>query len=411
MPRRRSLFLVLLALAVGFGGGLVVAWSDTLPNPLSGRPAWAARDFRPFWEAWRLVDKEYVDREAVDRQRMMRGAIAGMIDSLGDTEHSKYLSPEEVARLEDELAGELEGIGVRVGLRRRRPTVVWVMPDSPAQKSGARTGDVLLEVDGKDVHDRPLDQIVDMVVGRAGTEVRLAVAREGRAEPVELRITRARLELPDVTWHMLPGRPVAHLAIQSFGDKADEQLRQALAGAKAAGARGLIVDVRANPGGLRDQAVAVTSEFLKGGNVFLEQDARGTRTPVPVRPGGTATEIPVVVLIDEGTASSAEIFAGSLQDHGRAKLVGAKTFGTGTVLQPFDLSDGSQVLLAVAQWLTPNGRQIWHKGVAPDVAVALSEGATLIVPEESESLTAAALAASDDLQLLKALDLLGGEMR
>ena len=205
---------------------------------------------------------------------------------------------------------------------------------------------------------------------------------------------------------MLPGTKVAHLAILSFGEHASEQLKEALRAVRGQGARELIVDVRVNPGGLKEQAVKVTSEFLTEGNVFIEKDAQGRQTPVPVIPGGTATDLPMVVLVDGGTASSAEIFAGALQDHGRAKLVGARTFGTGTVLQEFTLSDGSAILLAVAQWLTPNGRQIWHKGIEPDVTVVLEDEAEILLPEAEGNLTAAALAKSKDRQLLTALKLL-----
>src|SRR5262249_25065336 len=154
-----------------------------------------------------------------------------------------------------------------------------------------------------------------------------------------------KITLPDVSWHMLPGTAIAHVAILEFGQPADEQLKDALREAQAQGAKGLILDVRGNPGGLKDQAVAVTSEFLAEGNVFIEQDADGHQTPVPVTAGGTALDIPVVVLIDTGTASSAEIFAGALQDHKRGELVGTKTFGTGTVLRPYLLKDRSAVLL------------------------------------------------------------------
>src|SRR5262249_8523499 len=168
----------------------------------------------------------------------------------------------------------------------------------------------------------------------------------------------AKVEVPSVSWHMLPGVPVAHLAIESFGDQTDTQVKAAVADARKHGARGLLLDLRGNPGGLKKQAVEVTSEFLKHGIVFIEQDAQGRRQEVPVIAGGVATEIPVVVLTDEGTASSAEIFAGAVQDHKRGKLVGTHTFGTGTVLEPFPLSDGSAVLLAVAEWLTPSGQVI-----------------------------------------------------
>jgi len=169
--------------------------------------------------------------------------------------------------------------------------------------------------------------------------------------------------------------------------------------------------VRGNPGGLREQAVAVTAEFLdKGQVIFIQQDAQ-RREEVHAKNGGLDPTIPLCVLIDEGTASSAEIFAGALQDHGRGKLVGTRTFGTGTVLRPFELSDGSAVLLAVAEWLTPKGRKIWHQGIAPDVEVALPRGATILMPESGEPLTAEMLARTEDKQLLKAVEVLRVQMR
>jgi carboxyl-terminal processing protease len=209
---------------------------------------------------------------------------------------------------------------------------------------------------------------------------------------------------------MLPGTHVAHVAIYDFGVHADDQLRGAVKDARASGARGLLVDVRADPGGLKDQAVAVTSEFLKDGNVFIERDAQGHETAIPVHPGGVATDIPTVVLIDKGTASSAEIFAGALQDYGRAKLVGMTTFGTGTVLKSFSLSDGSAVLLAVIEWLTPKERQIWHHGVVPDKEVALPEGAPLLLPDDEPNLDAKTLEQAEDKQLLAGLKILEEEM-
>ena len=246
---------------------------------------------------------------------------------------------------------------------------------------------------------------MEKVRGQAGTEVQLRVLRDGR-QAVEVPITRGKVEVPDVSWHMLPGDSFAHVLIQSFGDKADEQLRAALKEAQEQGAKGVLLDLRGNPGGLKDQAVKVTSEFLKDGDVFIDQDAHGNRTAVPVVAGGTAIDTPICVLIDGGTASAAEISAGALQDYERGKLVGEPTFGTGTVLQPFELSDGSEVLLATSEWLTPKGRQIWHKGITPDVEVALPEGASILLPEMEEGMDAAAFQHNDDTQLHKALEII-----
>jgi carboxyl-terminal processing protease len=401
---RRSPLTVYFALLLGLGLGILLDRSDLLPGSL-GRDIPGLKP--TFGEAWRIVEKHYVDRDRIHPERMTEGAIEGMLASLGDLGHTTYVTKQELQDLQRGLEGNLEGIGARISVRKGRPTIVQALPDSPAQKVGLRAGDVLSEVDGKTVANLSLDQIVQRVRGPAGSVVQLRILRGSDPKPLDLSVTRAKVEVPDVTWHILPGVPIAHVAIRSFGQNADEQLRQAVEEARQAGVKGLIVDVRANPGGLRDQAVAVTSEFLKAGEiVFIEQDAQGNRTEVPVKPGGIVPDIPLCVLIDEGTASSAEIFAGALQDYGRAKLVGTRTFGTGTVLRPFELSDGSAVILAVDEWYTPKGRQIWHKGIEPDVAVSLPTDAEFLMPWAEGNLDSESLQKSSDKQLLEALEVL-----
>jgi carboxyl-terminal processing protease len=405
----KALGIVLLVLCA-FAAGSMAERFGLLPGG-TDEPPGVRETFRPFWESWRLADAYYVDREALQPVRMTRGAIRGMLASLGDVGHTGYLSPEELRELQAGLKGEFEGIGAHMTVRKKRPTVMDVIPKSPAQAAGLKAGDVFLEVNGKPVSDLPLDRIVQMVRGPAGTPVTLRVLREGRDEPLTLTIRRGKVEVPSVSWRRLPGEPVAHLAIHAFGEHTDKELKEAVRALRAAGLRGAVIDVRGNPGGLKDQAVAVTSAFLKGGDVFIEQDAQGRQTAVPVIKGGAATELPLVVLIDEGTASSAEIFAGAIQDHERGKLVGARTFGTGTVLEPFRLSDGGALMLAIAQWLTPKGRQIWHRGITPDFKVELPEGAIPLLPETEGELTAEALRKSQDHQLLKALAVLKGQLR
>ncbi|HYT90218.1 MAG TPA: S41 family peptidase [Gemmataceae bacterium] len=408
-PRLRPLLLYILAFAA-FGTGVLAERSGWLPGSRP-TPAELGQTFRPFWEAWNLASDRYVDRSAIDPQRMTRGAIRGMLAALGDFGHTTYLTPEELRKLEEGLKGELEGIGATLTIRKRRPTVMQVLPNSPARAAGLRPGDVFLEVNAKPVSDLSLDRIVTMVRGPAGTTVSIRLHREGEANPIDLQITRARVDVAEVTWQRLEGEPIAHVAVRGFGRHTDTQLKSALRELRRLGVKGLLLDFRGNPGGLKEQAIAVSSEFLKSGDVFLEEDARGQRKAIPVRPGGEATEVPLVVLIDEGTASSAEIFAGAIQDHGRGKLVGTRTFGTGTVLQPFGLSDGSAVLLATAQWLTPTGLKIWHQGISPDIEVALPESATVLLPNGEPELSTAALARTDDAQFLKGLAILRKQLR
>jgi carboxyl-terminal processing protease len=209
-----------------------------------------------------------------------------------------------------------------------------------------------------------------------------------------------------VIWQRLPGTTVAHVRIAAFSQGVSQDLQKALSDIRQQGMTGILLDLRNDPGGLLDEATNTASQFLNSGNVLEEKNAQGQVQPVPVKPKGTVTSVPMVILINGGTASAAEIVAGALQDAHRATLVGETTFGTGTVLEEFRLSDGSALLLATEEWLTPNGRVIWHQGIAPDVAVSLPAGVESLFPEAEREMTTAQLQASGDEQLLRALNLL-----
>jgi carboxyl-terminal processing protease len=218
-------------------------------------------------------------------------------------------------------------------------------------------------------------------------------------------MVRASVKMHEVTWHTLPGTTIAHVRLASFDNGVTKDLRSSLEEIQQAGLHGVILDLRNNPGGLLDEAVGVASQFLADGVVLRAKDGKGKISPVPVEKGGVATNFPMVVLINEGSASAAEIVAGALQDNHRAQLVGQTSFGTGTVLQEFRLSDGSALLLAVEEWLTPNGQSFWHKGVTPDFPVILPTTATPLFPGAERSLTAKEFEASEDRQLMDALRL------
>jgi carboxyl-terminal processing protease len=336
---------------------------------------------------------------------MTHGAIRGMLASLGDVGHTTYLTKDEVQRLQENLKGELYGIGASIGIRKQRPTIIYTLPKSPARAAGLKPGDVVQQVDGKDVQTLSLQQLVQLIRGSAGTKVHLKVLRANPTQLIDLDIDRAHVDVPDVAWQMLPGAPIAHVAIRNFGEHTDEQLRAALEAARKEGAKALMLDVRGNLGGLKEQAVKVTSEFLKPDEVvFIQKDAKGQTQSVRSEKDGVAQDMPLCVLVDEVTASSSEILAGAIQDHERGKLIGTRTFGTGTVLGQFPLSDGSALLLAISEWLTPKGRQIWHKGITPDIEVSLPQDAALVMPESETKLTADGLRHSKDTQLLKAIE-------
>jgi carboxyl-terminal processing protease len=403
--RIRTITLPLVVLA--FLGGIFVERFGIMPGSRAYIPAHLGQTFDPFWEAWKLVEQHYVDRDAVQPKKMTHGAIEGMLSSLGDYGHTTFLTREELEQLKASLKGNLQGIGARMTVRKQQPTIMHTMPGSPARMADLRPGDVLLEVDGKSVSGLPLSRVAEKVRGVPGTTVALRVARDvkGKKEVLSFHIVRARVEVPAVIARVFQDVPIAHIAIHEFGEQADAQLKAAVEAARKGGAKALIVDLRGNQGGLKDQAVAVTSEFLKDGVVFIEENAEGRREAIAVEPGGVATDLPLVLLIDEGSASSSEIFAGAIQDHHRGKLVGTTTFGTGTVLQGFVLSDESVVMLAVAKWLTPDGRQIWHHGITPDVEMPLPPGAAILLPDDEADLTVARVSKSEDLQLRRALDI------
>ena len=301
------------------------------------------------------------------------------------------------------MQGAFEGIGAQVQSKDGRVVIVAPFDGSPAQKAGLRAGDAILKVNGNDMTGLSLEQVVGQILGPAGSQVTVTILKATTGQTVELTLTRARITVNNVTWQKLPGTTIAHLRIAGFSDAVSRNLRQALSEMQQQGVTGIILDLRNNPGGLLSEAVGTTSQFLSSGDVLLEKDAQGTVTHVNVHSGGAATAIPLVVLVNNGSASASEIVAGALQDAKRATLIGDTTFGTGTVLQEFSLSDGSALMLAIQEWLTPNGRVIWHKGITPDQTVTVPATANTLTPESERDLTAAQLQASDDQQLLRAL--------
>ena len=363
-------------------------------------------NFRLMEEAWSTIEKFYVDRSAIKPQLITYGAISGMIDVLGDTGHSRFLTPERVAQERNFERGNLEGIGAEVQMKNNQVVIVAPLDDSPAQRAGLKPGDIILKVNGEEVSGLPLDVAVGRILGPAGSPVTLTILdpRTGRTEDVSL--VRARIVLRSVDWHRLPGTTVAHVRMMTFSKGAGENLRKALLEVRKEGLTGLVLDLRNNPGGLLNEAVTAASQFLESGNVVLEKNAIGKVAAIPVTPGGAAQSLPLVVLVNGGTSSAAEIVAGALQDARRARLVGEKTFGTGTVLRMFPLSDGSALLLAIEEWLTPAGHVIWHHGITPDLVIALPPEVSLLLPEKERAMTPEGLRQSGDVQLLRALELL-----
>ena len=401
-----AIFVLALVFSSGVGSGIIVDRQISRMTTQADTQQDQGLNYSLIQEAWKTINQVYVDRTAVNQQNLTYGAISGMVTALGDTGHSTFLTPDMVKSEHNFTQGEFEGIGALLEMRNGRATIVTPFDGSPAQKAGVKPGDVILKVDGKDVSGQSLTQIVDQVLGPAGTQVTLTLQDPNTGTTRDVTITRAKIQIHNVTWHMLPGTTLAHVRVAAFSDGVTADLKKALQDAKAQGATGIILDLRNDPGGLLSEAVSVASQFLADGNVMLEKNAQDQIKPLPVEKGGVATEIPMVVLINNGTASAAEIVSGALQDAKRATLIGETTFGTGTVLNEFPLSDGSSLLLATEEWLTPNGKSFWHKGIQPDIQVSLPANVSPLIPEQEQGMTAQQIQDSQDTQLLKGIQTL-----
>lgn len=368
----------------------------------------SAADLQLIEQAWQTIHEKYVDAKHLDDQALAYGAIRGMTDAVGDEGHTSFLTADEARAVDESLSGSFVGIGVQVSGQTNDIVIASIIPGTPAEEAGLRRGDRIVAVDGKTVEGETIDAVVARVRGPEGEQVTLTISRAGVAD-FDVTIVRRKFELPLVSWAMAPGRKVAVIRLEQFATGATKAIRDAIAKAKAGGATAIILDLRGNPGGYVNEAVGVTSQFVGSGTAYQTVDASGVEKDVPVEPDGAWTDGPLVVLADGDTASSAEIVTGAIQDAGRAKVVGQKTFGTGTVLGRFDLADGSSLRIGVERWLTRSGRPIWHEGLQPDVPVAVATNVQLVLPDDLRDMSASQLSASGDAQLLKALDLLKGQ--
>ena len=357
-----------------------------------------------FSEAWSLLHEHYVDPAALDDRRLLAGALRGLADAVGDDGHTRYLTVEELARHGEQLSGEYSGVGIEITERDNMIVVRDVFANSPAARAGIQPGDVLLAVDGIPVSELGLAGVVQHVRGPEGTVVTLVLQRVGEASPLEVRLVRSKVRFSGVRWAVLPER-VGLLRVSSFAAGTAEDARQGLSELTAAGVRGVILDLRGNPGGLVDQAVDLAGLFLPPDTVVLRsRDRNGNETVYRTKPDARPVALPLVVLVDRETASAAEMVAAALQDHRRAVVVGERTFGTGTVLVEFRLQDGSALLIGKQVWVTPNGRVIWRNGIEPDITVAPGAEDVTIVPRRGEILTAEQI--RSDTQLFAAWEYL-----
>jgi len=381
-----GILLAAVLLAGAFSGGLITGMA--LPDkaaaalqipgiPFQGTPTPVgtpvSRDavFAPFWQAWDLVHQEYVD-QPVNDIKLMQGAIRGMLASLGD-QHTSFMDPNQFRQQKAPLQGGYEGIGAWVDITGPFVTITRPMPGSPAEKAGLKPGDAIHKVDGKDMTGIEGSLVLRQILGPAGTTVVLSILRKDQKDLFDISIVRGTISVPSVQGKMLEGN-IAYIQLLTFGDKTTEDLKKQLTTLLANKPRGLIFDLRDNGGGYLNTAIEVVSQFIGKGTVMYEQYGDGTRKTFESLPGGIATDIPLVVLVNENTASASEITAGAIQDTGRGKLVGVTTYGKGSVQNLTELKNAAgAVRITVARWLTPKERQINSVGLKPDFEIKITD--------------------------------------
>jgi carboxyl-terminal processing protease len=408
IEQRRSSPTLLLAVAVVsvlagaalfMSGFLVGQRADAQP----GTPANRADTFQPFWDVYQTIEGRYAGGD-IDEQALVRGAIKGMVEALGDP-YSSCLTPEQYQTGLQDLSGQFEGIGAEIGTRSANgetsdcatlgPDCVLVIvapiEGSPAEKAGLRPGDGVLAVDGDGLDGLTVDEARDRVRGKKGTEVVLTIKRE-TAEPFDVTIVRDTIVQREVIEQDLADGAVGYIRVTGFSDNAASQFTTALRTDLDAGRKKIILDLRGNPGGYVTAARTIASQFIASGPIFWEETADGAQQETDAAAGGIAVadDVSLVVLVDRGSASASEIVAGALQDRKRATVVGETTFGKGTVQQWIELQSTGALKLTIAKWLTPDKRWIHHVGIVPDVAVE--------VPDD--------LAADNDPALDKAVEIL-----
>ena len=385
-----GIFASVILLAGAFAGGFIVGHLvpatgqlqfDVIPQvghpPVTTEqqqettPADLQTLFKPFWEAWNIVHERYVD-QPIDDVALMHGAIRGMMDALGDKQ-TFYMDPQVYEHETTVLSGEeYEGIGAFVDLDGEYLTITSPIEGSPAEAAGLKPGDKVIAIDGEDMTGATPEEARQKVLGPAGTQVKLTISREEEPQPLEFVVTRARILVPSVTSKMLENN-IAYIDINTFGNNTTSELDTAIEKVLQQNPRGVIIDLRYNPGGYLTTAVDVASEFIKDGVVLYEQHGDGSRDEFKANGDGRLTDVPIVVLINEGSASASEILAGALQDYGRATLVGVQSYGKGSVQQWVPLSNNEGAArVTIAKWLTPKKRAIDHVGLTPDVYVQMT---------------------------------------
>jgi len=348
-------------------------------------------DFKLFWDTWDLVSRQYIDKSAIDPQKLYYGAIQGMVAAVGDP-YTVFLPPQAQKAVKEQLDGAFDGVGIQLGFNKdKHLTVIAPLKGTPADRAGVKAGDLILQIDGKDTAALSLPEAVSFIRGPKGSGVKLTLLCENENKPKDVQIIRDMIVVKTVIFESKTtqsGKTIALIHLSGFGEKTRAEWDEAVSRALSIAPRGVIIDVRNNPGGFLEGAVYMVSEFFDQGVIVLQEDAQGIKTETNAVRSGKMTKLPLVVLINKGSASASEILAGAIQDRKRGTLIGEQSFGKGTIQSAEDLPQGTGIHITTAKWLTPEGRWIHNIGLTPDIKVEAGD----------DSL--------DDLQLEKALEVL-----
>ena len=347
-------FFVIASLAIVFSAGCIIG-NDNISSEDLGLGV--------VEQVWELIWNNYVDTDRLDASTLSQGATRGLVEALDDP-YSAYLNPESFELSMGGIEGKFEGIGAYVGMRDDKITIIAPITGSPAEEAGIKAGDIVLEVNGEPVDDMTLNEVVLLIRGPKGTTVEILVQHMDETEPVKLDIVRDEITLSSVYYELMDD--IAYIHISNFSERTNEELTPVINEINDDSAKGIILDLRSNPGGLLESVVDVTSRFVEDGYVLFSEDNKGDRQSYAVRDSGEKTDLPMAILTDNFTASASEVLSGALQDYERAVVIGTVTYGKGSVNTLFTLMDGSGVYITTHRWLTPNGRLIEGKGITPD---------------------------------------------
>lgn len=382
IPKRFLYSVIAVILAIGlFSGGFWYGKNSQpsiekvtgLQNLEQGKSQ--SVDFSLFWDVWTRVQEKFVNRSKLDYQKMVYGAISGMLAALDDP-YTVFMTPEENKEFSQSMQGNLEGVGMEVGMRKNAITVISPLENSPAKRAGILAGDQILKVDDKSTSDLTVDETVKLIRGPKGTQVKLTLYREGWIEPQEKILVRELINIPIIDFEMKEAgdKKIAYLALYQFTDNSVAEFSKKAQEILTSGAQGIILDLRDNPGGYLESAVDMASWFLPTGKLVVTEDY-GDGKMIEHKSSGINKlgSYRVIVLMNQGSASASEILAGALRDQLEVKLVGQKSFGKGSVQELQEIRGGTALKTTVAKWLTPSGHSIMEQGLEPDVKVELTK--------------------------------------